>query len=65
MLQLNAVFWCCPCIAIFINKSVGRFLPRNHSSLNVVYKMYLSDLINIIFLCILILEFLHYLPITP
>jgi hypothetical protein len=44
---------------------VSRFLPRHRCSLNVVYKMNLSDPINIFFICTLILQHRQYRLTTP
>jgi hypothetical protein len=47
------------------NQAVCWFLPRLRCSLEVAYKTSLSDLINIFFLCILILKLLQYRLATP
>jgi hypothetical protein len=48
-----------------LQQSSWSVLPRHCSSFNVVYKVHLLDLINIFFLCILILKFLQYRLTTP
>jgi hypothetical protein len=45
------------CLPMSRNRAVGGFLPRHRSSVKVVYKMNLSNSVNILFLCIVILNF--------